>query len=543
VQKRTIAELIDSGRRFRMLSENIPALVWIADAEGRTHYYNQRWYEFTGQTPAQSHDYGWRQVMHPDDIEPNRQLWGDVIQRGGNFENEIRLRRHDGVYRWFLVRAIPIRDSQGRLERWFGTSTDITERRETEDRLRRSEARYRTLVEATAQMVWTCDGSGNTFGSLDGWEAFTGQTAEETQNGGWTSAVHPDDAAASVQAWNHAVAARSAFHHEQRVRRRDGTYRLMSSRAIPIIDDFGNIVEWIGTKTDITDQRLAEQALIRSEKLATAGRFAATVAHEVNNPLTAVTNIHYLLAADETLPENVRAYLNIADQELHRVSHILGQTLAFYREHSRTQQVAIAPLVEEVVDIFRQRMQSRAIACQTRISADLVLSTMPGELRQMLCNLIANSLYATPNGGRIAVRAHQLSLSGSVHRVRISIADNGSGITPQNRARLFEPFFTTKQSLGTGLGLWVTRQLAERNGGRIRVRSRAGAGTVFSLELPAVAVPVDHSTTSSSAWADPSPTLLAGSLHIAEQGAAGAMENDPPSPSPGRSIGNATLPA
>jgi signal transduction histidine kinase len=268
------------------------------------------------------------------------------------------------------------------------------------------------------------------------------------------------------------------------VRRRDGAYRLMSSRAVPIIDDGGNIMEWIGTHTDITDQKLAEQALIRAEKLATAGRLAATVAHEVNNPLTAVTNIHYILGTDESLPENVRAYLSLAESELQRVSHVLRQTLAFYREHARIQQIKLAPLVEEVISIFAYRLRSRGIMLETRIREGTMLSAMPGELRQILCNLLANSFDASARGGRIAIRAHTVRGDGGGEAVRIAVADNGGGITHENQAHLFEAFFTTKESLGTGLSLWVVRQLAERNAGRICVRSRAGVGTVFVLEFP-----------------------------------------------------------
>jgi PAS domain S-box-containing protein len=484
VQKRSIQELIASGRRFRMLSENIPQMVWISDPDGRTQYYNQRWYQFTGQTPAQARGYGWRLMVHPDDVEANQQAWAEAIERKSNFEDELRLRRHDGEYRWFLVRAIPIRDLQGRLERWFGTSTDITERREHEEQLRRSEARYRTLVEATAQMVWTANGAGDAFGSLEGWNEFTGQTPEDAGSGGWFAAIHPDDALASQEAWRHAVETHTVFRHEHRVRRRDGAYRLMSSRAVPIIDDGGNIMEWIGTHTDITDQKLAEQALIRAEKLATAGRLAATVAHEVNNPLTAVTNIHYILGTDESLPENVRAYLSLAESELQRVSHVLRQTLAFYREHARIQQIKLAPLVEEVISIFAYRLRSRGIMLETRIREGTMLSAMPGELRQILCNLLANSFDASARGGRIAIRAHTVRGDGGGEAVRIAVADNGGGITHENQAHLFEAFFTTKESLGTGLSLWVVRQLAERNAGRICVRSRAGVGTVFVLEFP-----------------------------------------------------------
>jgi PAS domain S-box-containing protein len=490
VQNRTIHELIESGRRFRMLSENVPQIVWIADGQGRTHYYNQRWYEFSGQTPSQAREHGWRLVVHPEDLEPNQQRWEEAIRTGSNYESELRLRRHDGVFRWFLVRALQIRDAKGQPARWFGTSTDITEHKANQARLEQSEARYRTLVEATAQIVWTANGTGTKFGSLGGWEAFTGQAAEEAQNGGWVAVVHPEDAAATLDAWNHAIATRSVFQHEHRIRRRDGIYRLMISRAVPVIDRAGNLVEWIGTNSDVTEQKLAQEALIRAEKLSTAGRFAATVAHEVYNPLTAVTNIHYILAADPNVPEQVRAYLSLADSELQRVSHILRQTLAFYREHSRQQEVRLAAVVEEVVAIFRHRLQSRGIALDTRICQDLTLFTMGGELRQILCNLIANALDASSKGGRIWVRAHRRS--GECEAIRIVVADAGTGIAPENQERLFEPFFTTKESLGTGLGLWVTRQLAERNGARIRVRSRVGAGTLFAMEFPLVPPETSH---------------------------------------------------
>jgi signal transduction histidine kinase len=231
-----------------------------------------------------------------------------------------------------------------------------------------------------------------------------------------------------------------------------------------------------------------QDVMVRTEKLAAVGRMASTVAHEINNPLEAVTNLIWIARNDPTAGESVRQHLSMADEELRRVAHITRQTLGFYRDTSQQQTVKVREVMDSLLSLFASRIASKQISVRTRYE-DCCLLGYPGELRQLLSNLLANALDAVPSQGRLAVKASPShSWKGcKAAGVRITIADDGCGIPAENLPRLFEPFFTTKESTGTGLGLWVAKQIAEKHSGNISVRSRAHRDrhyTVFSVFLP-----------------------------------------------------------
>jgi PAS domain S-box-containing protein len=374
-------------------------------------------------------------------------------------------------------------DMRGKPERMIGVNMDITQRKEAEENLRRSEARYRSLIEASTQVVWTCAPDGKQDRELPEWQAFTGQTGEQIRGLGWMDAIHPEDVPATMAAFADAIRSKSVFNLEQRLRRHDGAYRYMQVRGVPILDTSGEIAEWIGTHTDVTEQKLSQQALVRAEKLSAAGRLAATVAHEINNPLAAVTNIHFLLAHDKSLPENAREILALADRELKRVTHMVRQTLSFYKEHTYHEQISVSALIQEVIQLYGGRVEARGARIRTELDDSLMLRTLPGELRQILSNLIANSLDALADEGTLWIRA-RLRRHGESSVAQITVADTGAGIPAAIAAHIFEPFYTTKEDIGTGLGLWVTKQLVDKHHGRIAMRSRVGHGTVFILQFP-----------------------------------------------------------
>jgi signal transduction histidine kinase len=229
-----------------------------------------------------------------------------------------------------------------------------------------------------------------------------------------------------------------------------------------------------------------ERALRVTEKLAAAGRLAATVAHEINNPLESVTNFIYLAKINPAVPANVRAYLNSADQELSRVAHIARQTLGFYRDNSRPAWLQLSAIVDDVYTVYQRKLENKSIAFDRRISPDLRLFAVQGELNQVLSNLIANAIDASPFNSRVSVSARASTDRNGRHVVRLVVADRGEGISPEHRENLFSPFFTTKKEVGTGLGLWITKELVEKAGGSVRLRSRVGdrSGTVVALTYP-----------------------------------------------------------
>jgi len=231
----------------------------------------------------------------------------------------------------------------------------------------------------------------------------------------------------------------------------------------------------------------AEEALLGSEKLASAGRMAAVLAHEINNPLDAVMNLLYLAQTPGETPSAIRRYLEMADGELKRVAHITRQTLGFYRESPEPTTFLVVTLLNSVLDLLQAKRASTQVIMEKQCDDLLQITAFFGELRQVISNLMLNSLDALGEGGRVTLRASRSRnpLGGS-SRIRITIADNGHGIRAEALPKIFEPFFTTKGSTGNGLGLWVCKQIIEKHGGSIRARSRTcePQGTTFSIVLP-----------------------------------------------------------
>ncbi|CAO3409555.1 PAS domain-containing protein [Azospirillum largimobile] len=396
-RRRTEALLRENEEQFRSLADLIPQLTWMADAGGAIYWYNQRWYDFTGTAPGETEGWNWRIVHHPDHVERASDGFFRAIRSGEPWEDTFPLRRHDGVYRWFLSRAVPVRGPGGRIQRWLGTNTDVTEqrraearvveaerrlqlalnaarigawswnldedrieadarlreifgftaefppdrplcgsdvtgrvhpddqphireiietarrergeydaefrilqpsgevrwavargivtdstperslnligvtwdttdRKRAEERLRLSEERFRSLVEATAAIVWNTSGTGRFDVPQPSWSAFTGQSFEQLKGTGWTEAIHPDDRPHTAEAWRAARAGRTVYKAEHRLRRHDGVYRDMLVRAVPLLDGSGAVQEWVGVHTDITTRRRAEEALRETEE-------------------------------------------------------------------------------------------------------------------------------------------------------------------------------------------------------------------------------------------------------------------------------------
>jgi signal transduction histidine kinase len=243
---------------------------------------------------------------------------------------------------------------------------------------------------------------------------------------------------------------------------------------------------------DISEKTRAEEALRTSEKLAATGRLATTVAHEINNPLEAVTNYIFLAKSQPSLPDAIHQYLDEADRELRRVTLIAQQTLAFYRDTTSPVQVNLSGIVSDVLELYSRKITYKNLRVETRYDTIGEICALLGEIRRVFSHLIANAIDASPERGKIVVHIAATRDWRDSERlgVRVTIADQGIGIPPALRPRVFEPFFSTKQMVGTGLGLWVSKSLIENHGGQIRFRSsvRPGrTGTVFSVFLPSSA--------------------------------------------------------
>jgi len=251
-------------------------------------------------------------------------------------------------------------------------------------------------------------------------------------------------------------------------------------------------VRWVGLIVmDASDRKRSEEALRKTEKLAATGRLAASIAHEINNPLEAITNLLYLLSNHAQLQEPAISYVNMAEHEVRRISEITQQTLRFYRQSTLPARANLAELLDSVLSLHQGRLRNLGIAVEKRYDSNTSLYCFAGELRQVFANLIGNAIDAMPAGGRLVLRARRSQDWTNPSRlgVRFQVADTGSGMTPEVQKHIFEPFFTTKEVTGTGLGLWVTSEIVAKHKGSIRVRSHSGklggqSGTIFELFFP-----------------------------------------------------------
>jgi PAS domain S-box-containing protein len=376
---------------------------------------------------------------------------------------------------------------EGSRDTYIAFVLDISRQRAAEAELREREQRFRLLAESLPQLVWITDPVGSLTYMNGRFIHYIGIPVESAIGFDWQHILHPEEVAHVNRTWGHSVATGDPYFIELRLRGEDGTYRHFLARALAMRNEAGEIERWVGSCTDIHDQKLSEEALRRSEKLAATGRLAASIAHEINNPLSSVTNSLYLALQDPAVSDETRGYLRLAEQELARVTHITTQTLRFHKQSKAAALADLAETMNSVLILFGPRLMARHIEVHRELDEHVRLSCFDDELRQVFANLVSNSLDATPSHGRLRVRVRKTVATGKPG-IRVTVADTGSGIPTTARARIFEPFFSTKDATGIGLGLWVSDGIIRKHCGRIQLRTSTDPGrhgTVMSLFFPA----------------------------------------------------------
>lgn len=362
---------------------------------------------------------------------------------------------------------------------------------ERTEELRESESQFRSLANSIPQLAWMANPDTAMLWFNQRWYDYTGTTLEEVQGGGWKVLVHPEHVSRVVAALERRWALGEPWEDTFPLRGQDGTYRWFLSRALPIRDAGENIVRWFGTNTDITERKQAEEALVKSERLAAMGRLAGIIAHEINNPLEAIANAFYLLRDHPSLDEEARYYSRLAEEELSRVAHITKQTLSFYRETRHAVSVSLSEILDNVIELQSRRFEMNRITLEKQFKTRGTIQGFPVELKQVFLNIIGNAVQAMPDGGRLRIRLiESADLRNGRKGVRVSVFDTGVGISREHSKKIFEPFFSTKETKGTGLGLWISKGIIQKYQGTIRFRSvrfRNGNVTCFSIFIPAAA--------------------------------------------------------
>ena len=400
---------------------------------------------------------------------------------GKRTENvELEIRKHNGISSFLFGSASPLFDETGAVRGAVAAFYDVTQRKQMEDALRERA----DLLELASEAITVRDLQGRITFWNSGSEALYGWTRDEAV-GKHLHQLLKTQFPTTVDEIEAALS-NSGFWAGNLVQRTKGGDEVIVSCRKAMNAERNAVLE---INRDITSTLKAEEALRKAERHAAMGRLAGIVAHEINNPLEAITNVFYLLRDHPSLDDEARHLANMGEQELSRLSQITKQTLNFYRESQQPVPVHIADVLDDVLNLQSRPLQMHGIALERRYSGSAVIQGFPSELKQVFLNLIGNAIQAMPSGGRLRVRIYDSpAMNGSSSGACVSITDTGVGIRPDQAKRLFEPFFTTKSEKGTGLGLWISKGIVQKHDGTLRFRSvrrSSGNATCFHVFLPA----------------------------------------------------------
>jgi PAS domain S-box-containing protein len=449
----------------------------------------------------------WDELIHPEDRTTARPA--RAARASGpdsdvdSIACEYRVRHKSGGYVWIWDHCILVRDRLGEVVRVVGSVLDITERKEALARLAASEHRFKAALLATTGIIWAHDARGHAVGEQTSWSAFTGQSQEELAGLGWMRALHPEDITPTAEAWRSALATGQALALMQRVRRRDGVYRIFSVHAVPVTNERGEIVEWVGSHTDITRSRELEaerEGLLNAERAARTelgaaiqakDEFLATISHELRTPLNAILGWASLLQRPNVEPNTIVDGLKVIERNARAQTQLLGDLLDANQMMSGKLSLSFEPMdlgdaVRATLDSMRVTIAARKINVESQM-AEVPLPVMgdSGRLQQIVSNLLSNALKFTPTGGVVTV-----STRTDADAVYCEVRDSGEGIAADFLPHIFEKFRQAdvgsgRRFAGLGLGLAIAKQLVESHGGSISVASEGrGKGAAFTVRLP-----------------------------------------------------------
>ncbi|MCW3094660.1 MAG: protein kinase [Chthonomonadaceae bacterium] len=508
---------------WQSLTEALPQLVWAATPDGACDYFSTQWTEYTGVPESDLLGWRWMDVLHPDDREPTRQLWMDSVAGRSPYDVEYRVRQWDGVYGWFQTRGTPIRDSEGNIVKWFGTCTDITDRKRAEEALRQSEQELRKarnelemkvaerttelrraaayLAEAqelshTGSLGWDVS-SGQIYWSDETFRIFEYDPATQPTVELVIARTHPEDRMFVRQTIERAASERCGFDFEHRLRMSDGSVKYVRVVAHPSTSDEPGGLLFVGAVTDITESKQAVEALRTAQvelahvtRVTTLGELTSSIAHEVNQPLTAVVSngnacLRWLAAQPPNLDEARQAVGRII-KDGHRASEVVGRIRALVKKTPpRRDWLDINEILLEVIALANGEVQRHHVSLQTQLSLDL--PRVRGDriqLQQVILNLVINGIEAMSG---VNVETRQLWIRSRQHGANgalVMVCDSGTGLGTETLAHLFDAFYTTKPA-GMGMGLAISRSIIEAHGGRLWAEPNAPQGAVFQFTLSA----------------------------------------------------------
>jgi PAS domain S-box-containing protein len=497
------SKIKQSEASLRMIIDTIPALAWSSEVDGSVEFVNLRWSNYTGLTTEQARGSGWQKAIHPEDVAWFSDQRRTNMASGKPFELEIRMRRYDGQYRWFINRADRLLDEQGKIVKWYGTYTDIDDRKRAEEALRRSETYLAQAQKLSHTGSWARSSATGATGywseeclRLMGYELHDKPPSFQK----YLERVHPDDQARVREIVETAGRQKVDYQVDYRLIHPGGEIRDIHSIGHPVFSPSGDLVEYFGTVMDVTERKRAEEALRRAQselthitRISTMGELSASIAHEVNQPLAAVVN--NANACMSLMPDGtanlaeVREALAEIIEDADRASEVIARVRQLAkRAPVEKSLLALGDVVKDVLALARHESAARGITIRTDLPGGLPsISGDRVQLQQVLLNLVINGMDAM---NTVDVSKRVLTICGHLETkdgrldILVSVQDAGTGFKPEEMGRLFEAFYTTKPQ-GMGMGLAISRSIIEAHGGRLWAMANQGPGATFLFSLPA----------------------------------------------------------
>src|SRR4028119_847818 len=494
----TTRDISDRKQAEQKLRETLEMLdlasdaIIIRDMDDRILYWNQgaeKLYGWTKAEVAGQYIHTFLETVFPTPLET---VLAEFLQHGsweGELHHTTRDRRHIIVAsRWTLQR-----DGEGKPCAQLEINNDISDRKQAEDSIKQSEERYRSLIAATSQLVWTADAEGR-CPYLPSWGAYTGQTEAQMVGFGWLDAIHPDDHERTNQLWMEAVQTKSLYEIEYRLRSAEGNYRYFQIRGVPLLDEDGSIREWVGTCTDIHDRKQTEIVQAKAREAAEAAsraksEFLANMSHELRTPLNGIMGYAQILQRSKLLNEEERSRINVIYQCGSHLLTLINDILDLAKIEA--QKVELMPtdfhfpaFLQGVAEMCRIRAEIKGIHFHFPSSPELPIGIHADEkrLRQVLINLLSNAIKFTDRGSVTFIVSFATE-----GKLRFEIRDTGSGIAQEQLQAIFQPFEQVgdrrRHTEGTGLGLAISQRIVELMGSTIQVQSEMNVGSIFWFDV------------------------------------------------------------
>jgi PAS domain S-box-containing protein len=472
--------LLESEQRFQAAVAAIDGVLWTNNSGGEMEGVQTGWASLTGQSMEEYRGYGWANAVHPDDALATIDAWNKTVHRRETFVFEHRVKMKNGEWGLFSVRAVPLVNADGSIREWVGVHTNITKARKSTEALRQSEEKFRSLANSISQMAWMANKDGWIYWYNERWYGYTGTSFEEMEGWGWDKVHHPDQVEKVVSATKELWNTNQPFELTFPLRRHDGVYRWFLTRVYPLLDERGEVQQWIGTNTDIDDYKKAMQ--LKDE-------FLNMASHELKTPLTSLKAFTQILEMQLKAGDNSSAatLLQKMDQQINKLNRLVIDLLDVNKIEKGQLQYNIEPfnfniLVSEVVEEMQRFSTTHTI--QTRLDGPVILNGDRNRIEQVISNLIANAIKYSPSQDTIIV-----STQSTTEEVIFSVQDFGIGVPEADLSNIFNRFYRVpgkyRESFpGLGTGLFIASEIISRHQGIIKAESEEGKGSTFSFYIP-----------------------------------------------------------